>query len=111
MTGFIKGAELGELLSNAGLFVLPSYHEGLPIALLEAMSYNLPIIASDIPANSELAQANETFPVGNVNELRRQITEFISAPVFEQHTRQRVKAGFNWDVVAETTERLYLEAS
>jgi alpha-maltose-1-phosphate synthase len=111
MTGFIKGVELGEMLSNAGLFVLPSYHEGLPIALLEAMSYNLPIIASDIPANRELAQANETFPVGNVDELRRHITEFISSPVLDQHTRQRVETEFNWDVVAEATERLYLEVN
>lgn len=109
MTGFIKGLELGEMLSNAGLFVLPSYHEGLPIALLEAMSYNLPIVASDIPANRELAQPGETFPVGNVDELRLKISDFISSPTVEQHTRKRVETEFNWDVVAEATERLYLE--
>lgn len=89
--------------------MLPSYHEGLPIALLEAMNYNLPIIASDIPANLELAQASETFPVGNVDELRRRISEFISSPAVEQNTRKRVETEFNWDVVADATERLYLE--
>jgi len=109
MTGFIKGAELGEMLSNAGLFALPSYHEGLPIALLEAMSYNLPIIASDIPANCELALANETFSVGNVEELHRKISEFISSPAVEQNTRRRVETEFNWDGVADATERLYLD--
>jgi glycosyltransferase involved in cell wall biosynthesis len=110
MTGFIKGAELGEVLSNAGLFILPSYHEGLPIALLEAMSYNLPIIASDIPANCELAQPAETFPVGNVDALRQKIADFVSSPVSEQSTRKRVETEFNWDVVADATEKLYLEA-
>lgn len=110
-TGFIKGAELGEIFSNAGLFTLPSYHEGLPIALLEAMSYNLPIIASDIPANCELAQAGETFPVGNVDELRRKILEFISSPAVVRQTRERVEVEFNWDVVADATERVYLEVA
>lgn len=110
MTGFIKGHELGEVLSNAGLFVLPSYHEGLPIALLEAMSYNLPIIASDIPANCELAQPAETFPVGNIEALRKKISEFITSSALDQNTRKRVETEFNWDVVAEATERVYLEA-
>ena len=54
MTGFIKGDVLRELYSNAGLFVLPSYHEGLPIVALEAMSYGLPVLVSAIPANMEL---------------------------------------------------------
>ncbi len=49
MTGFISGDPLHTLFSQAGLFVLPSYHEGLPIALLEAMSWSLPVIVSDIP--------------------------------------------------------------
>ena len=51
MAGFQKGKALAELYSNAGLFVLPSYHEGLPIVALEAISYNLPLILSDISAN------------------------------------------------------------
>lgn len=109
MTGFIKGAELGEILSNAGFFVLPSYHEGLPIALLEAMSYNLPIIASDIPANLELARAKETFPVGDIDTLRTRLAESIVARDANPMTRQRVYLDFNWDLVAEQTERIYLD--
>ncbi len=59
LTGFISGAPLHTLFSQAGLFVLPSYHEGLPIALLEAMSWSLPVVVSDIPANLEIGLPTE----------------------------------------------------
>jgi len=48
LTGILTGEKLQELYSHAGLFVLASYYEGLPIVLLEAMSYGLPCIVSDI---------------------------------------------------------------
>ena len=70
LTGFISGAPLHTLFSQAGLFVLPSYHEGLPIALLEAMSWSLPVVVSDIPANLEIGlPPADYFPVGNVPGL------------------------------------------
>lgn len=49
--GHRSGADLQELYSNAALFVLPSYLEGMSMALLEAMAYGLPIVVSDIPEN------------------------------------------------------------
>src|SRR5260221_4349777 len=49
-TGFQSGVALHGLYANAGLFVLPSSHEGLPIAILEALSFGVPVVASDIPA-------------------------------------------------------------
>ncbi|TAN59219.1 glycosyltransferase, partial [bacterium] len=53
-TGYQNGEILRELYSNAYLFVLPSELEGLPIALLEAMSYGKTALASDIPENREV---------------------------------------------------------
>ena len=50
MTGFQSGTALAELYAHAGLFVLPSSHEGLPMVLLEATVAGLPVLASDIPA-------------------------------------------------------------
>lgn len=113
MTGFQKGRALAELYSNGGLFVLPSYHEGLPIAALEAMSYNLPILLSDIPANREVARPEETFPVGNREALARKLRAFLDdqsttvSPRSLSEKQERLKSEFNWDVIAQQTVALY----
>lgn len=108
MTGFIQGKNLAEIYSNAGLFVLPSYHEGLPIALLEAISYNLPILASDIPANLELAGEQEAFPVGNTIMLTELLQRLTSEHINIASSRMRLESEFNWDVIAKQTEETYL---
>lgn len=115
MTGFIKGDPLRELYSNAGLFVLPSYHEGLPIAALEAMSYGVPTLLSDIPANMELARECETFPPKEPKRLAAAIESFLENPeaFFDEKTanarRERLQSEFNWDRISERTLNLYEE--
>jgi glycosyltransferase involved in cell wall biosynthesis len=58
-TEWVRGDEKNELLSNAFLFVLPSYMEGLSIALLEAMNHKLAVLASDIPSHREAIDNNK----------------------------------------------------
>ena len=113
MTGFQKGAALDELYSNAGLFVLPSYHEGLPIVALEAMRFDLPILLSDIPANSEVASPGETFPVGNVNALAEKIVKIIHNPsgyfgsCNHETRRKRLSNEFDWGLISKKTRKVY----
>ena len=113
MTGFQKGEALSELYSNAGLFILPSYHEGLPIVALEAMSYNLPMLLSEIPANTEVALSEETFPVGNVEALSKKLHSFLenplrlNSPQINEKKSRRLLNEFNWDVIAQQTAELY----
>lgn len=105
LTGFVKGKKLHSLLTNARCYVLPSSHEGLPIALLEAMSYHLPVIVSDIPANLEVGLEKDVyFPMGNVEALREKLQKNVDkeyAPV------RYDMAKYNWDTIAEQIAQLY----
>lgn len=105
LTGFIKGERLNQIMSNAALFVLPSYHEGLPIALLEAMSYDLDVLTSDIPANmiDELT-AEDHFPVGDINGLSRRINEKLSTTIANRHYDL---SRYDWDNIARETVKVY----
>ena len=92
LPGFIKGRKLHALLSHARCFVLPSSHEGLPIALLEAMSYRLPVIVSDIPANLEVGLGQEFyFPLGDRRALARKLQENMDAPYRVSHGKIRLE--------------------
>jgi len=111
LTGRLTGQPLQELYSNAGLFVLPSYHEGLPIVLLEAMSYGLSCITSDIPANREV-ELNEGrfFKAGDVEALAVKMKEFIDRPLIEGEKRRQmdmVVERYDWQRIAEKTLEVY----
>jgi glycosyltransferase involved in cell wall biosynthesis len=111
IAGFRRGAELAALYSHAGLFVLPSSHEGLPIALLEALSYGLPAIASDIPANLEVnLPANHYFSLGDKGAIAQKLIEFSKKELTideREQIRSTVIARFNWDAIAHQTAAVY----
>ena len=106
VTGFVKGRKLHSLLTNCMCYCLPSSHEGLPIALLEAMSYGVKVIVSDIPANLEVGLDKEDyFPVGNVDELAKKLKEVISRE--PQHIEYDM-AKYDWDKIAREVKDIYL---
>lgn len=105
LTGFIRGEKLNQLMTNAALFVIPSYHEGLPFALLEAMSYDLDVISSDIPANRlDSLEPGDFFPVGSVSDLADRITGRLKAPRLD---RRYNLDPYDWDRIARQTEEVY----
>lgn len=111
-TGFQTGLALQELYAHAGIFVLPSSHEGLPIALLEALSYGLPVIASDIPANLEVScDGIKYYPLGNISlltsELQKQAAEGIDDEQ-RKTLRQFILKKYNWNAVAQKTYGVYM---
>jgi len=111
LTGYITGEALHQIYSHAGLFVLPSYHEGLPIALLEAMSYSLAVLVSDIPANKEVnLEQTRYFRPGDVNGLRNKLLELGQQGISDeerQSFRERIARDYNWSSIAVQTVDVY----
>ncbi len=114
MTGFQSGAALAEIYANAGMFVLPSSHEGLPIALLEAASVGLPCLASAIPANREVdLAADRYFPVGDLAALARLMKGLAASPQStseSERLRAYVRETYDWQRNAERTLSVYRRA-
>lgn len=106
LTGFVKGKKLHSLLTHASCYVLPSSHEGLPIALLEAMSYKLPVIVSDIPANLEVNLPQENYyHVGDVDLLSAKLEQLLSQGAGSRVTYDLDK--YQWRQIAEQVCEVY----
>ena len=113
MTGFVSGQTLEELYSNAFLYVLPSDVEGLPISLLEAMSYRRCCLVSDIKENAGTGQGRVfEFLHGEVTSLCEQLRA-IDQMEPEAVERKGVEAAeyvlttYRWSSVVDKTLQVY----
>lgn len=106
-TDAVYGADKQQLLKNAFMFCLPSTIEGLSISLLEAMSYKLPIIASNIPANKEVLEADKAIWVRpeNVEDLVQAFKDSIANHedliAVTQYNYDKVCKYYTWPKITE----------
>lgn len=113
MTGFVSGQTLEELYSNAFIYVLPSDVEGLPISLLEAMSYQRCCLISDIKENTNTAQGRcFEFLHGNVASLVEQIKMLLTMDqTLVDHKgklgAEYVLETYRWETIADQTLSVY----
>lgn len=104
LTGFIRGRKLHALLSHAACFVLPSSHEGLPIALLEAMSYSRKVVVSDILANREVGLPKPCyFHCGDTEDLREKLLAALGSETEPHYDMTR----YDWDRIARQVKQVY----
>jgi glycosyltransferase involved in cell wall biosynthesis len=110
-TGFMSPPEVQQLVSHAGIFALPSSHEGLPIALLEAMKIGIPVVASNIAANLEVGLDESCyFSMGNTRALAVRLREGAAmTPEERELTAQQLRHScgrYDWDAIAKVTLQL-----
>jgi len=111
-TGFVQGQLLEELYSNAYIYTLPSDLEGMPLSLLEAMSYGNCCLTSDIPECKEVIENKGfTFEKGNIKDLSLKLQMLCDSKdlvaSYQEEASDFVCDKYNWDDVVKKTLELY----
>ena len=111
-TGFVQGQLLDELYSNAYIYTLPSDLEGMPLSLLEAMSYGNCCLVSDIPECTEVVEDKAlVFHKSNTQDLQDKLQYACDHPeevaTYKQQVANFICNKYNWDTVVEQTLELY----
>ena len=113
LLGPVFGQEKEDLLRSASALILPSFSEGLPMAVLEAWSFGLPVIKSNncnLPGGFSAGAAIEIEP--NADSIRSGVTHFRDLRPEEREDMGRsglnlAKTQFNWEAIAENFLELY----
>ena len=113
-TGWLESERKHSVLAGATLFVLPSYVEGMPMALLEAMSWGLPVIATPVGGVPEIVTEGVDgllVPAGDVEALAAAIRRLMSDPPLRERlgraARETVAARFSLDSAVERLMGIY----
>ena len=111
-TGFVQGQELEELYSNAYVYALPSDLEGMPLSLLEAMSYGNCCLVSDIPECAEVVEDKALiFKKADVKDLQSKLQDACDhSKKVDAHKKQAadfICSKYNWDEIVQATLKLY----
>ena len=111
-TGFVQGRTLEELYSNAYVYTLPSDLEGMPLSLLEAMSYGNCCVTSDIEECAAVTGDHGlTFPQSNTDALGALLQKLCDEPQtvesYKNTARDYITQKYSWDDVTERTLELY----
>ena len=110
MTGFVQGDELEELFSNTFLYCLPSHIEGMPISLLEAMSYGRNVLVSDIEENTQvIGKYGTSFKKGNIDDLAKKLQDSLNEKNRKnsEDIENYILKKYNWNVIINKTIDIY----
>lgn len=108
--------DISQILALSDFFIFPSYYEGLPGAVIEAMLSETPVILSDIPENRECLPENTAlfFEVGNTSEIERKMEEALKLKDWGARTKiayDHACRYFDIEKVGEKYEEFYLNIS
>jgi glycosyltransferase involved in cell wall biosynthesis len=113
-TGSVFGREKAELFSNCLMFLAPSADEGLPLTVLEAISYGQCCMVSDLPAFRTVIENGVTgflFPKNDKDQFIKMVADLIQTPqqlkLIGKEAKRKITPAFNWDQTVKQTEWLY----
>lgn len=110
--GFVSGRILNELYTNAYAYILPSKLEGMPIGLLEAISYGKCCIVSNIPENLDIiGNAGIVFEKGNIKDMTNKLNEIFAHPELTLQmglaAKKKASTKYNWSTIVQKTLKVY----
>lgn len=113
-TGFVQGKELEELYSNAYLYCLPSDLEGMPLSLLEAMSYGNCCLVSDIDeCTSVVEDKGFIFKKSDINDLKEKLQNACDSlkmvGKYKMEASEFICKKYNWDEIVKETLEVYIK--
>lgn len=111
-TGFVQGKELEELYSNAYIYCLPSDLEGMPLSLLEAMSYGNCCLTSDIKECSEvLEDMGVTFKKSDIDDLQKKLQKLLNNSIevsrYKMNVQKYILDKYDWDKIVKKILSIY----
>jgi glycosyltransferase involved in cell wall biosynthesis len=115
--GELYGNRLAEIVRGAGLFVLPSDVEGLPMVMLEAMQEGIPVLASNIPPHQQLIgeERGLLFEAGNLDScvrvLEQALQQSLEMAKMAKRAQIYVRTNYNWDNIVSENLKLYEQLS
>lgn len=112
-TGYMKGKAMEQMYAGSYAVVHPSEFEGLPITVLEGMSYGKTVLASDIPENMEVVRDHGMyFRNKSVPDLTRKLRALLAnaeiARETGKHAKEFVNTNYHWNDVVKETQTIYL---
>lgn len=115
--GWVSGEAKDNYLRSCDIYILPSYNEGLPMSLLEAMSWGKPVISTRVGGIPELIRDNQDGMIvdaGNVEQISSSLVELIESKEkrkqFGQSSRDRIDEKFSDKVILPQIDELYQHA-
>jgi glycosyltransferase involved in cell wall biosynthesis len=116
LKGWLRGPAKEDLLRHASIYVLPSYNEGLPMGVLEAMAWGLPVISTDVGGTRDAIPDDTTgilIRPGDRPALRDALRDLLADPgrrrELGEHASRRIREGFSARTIVEQVIRLYSE--
>ncbi len=116
LLGHVSHIEIKDFYKRSRIFVLPTYYEGLPTTILEAMASKMPVVATNISGLPEQIEEGVTgymLSPGNIKGFYNRIVELLENPekqkIFGENGREKVLTEFSWPRITEIIIKKYME--